>query len=110
MFSQQIPAALRLSKLCKEVIPSAITVLGGPHASSQPLLMLKESTIDYVVMGEGEERFYRMLCSIEAGEPVEVEGVLQSEEDAKLLKSNKKNIVDKINYRFFGDLYVFSEK
>tara|TARA_Y100000588_G_scaffold391134_1_gene498845 strand:+ start:212 stop:1723 length:1512 start_codon:yes stop_codon:yes gene_type:complete len=90
MFSQQIPAALRLSKLCKEVIPSAITVLGGPHASSQPLLMLKESTIDYVVMGEGEERFYRMLCSIEAGEPVEVEGVLQSEEDAKLLKSNKK--------------------
>tara|TARA_Y100000590_G_scaffold470064_1_gene661734 strand:- start:10098 stop:11807 length:1710 start_codon:yes stop_codon:yes gene_type:complete len=26
------------------------------------------------------------------------------------LKSNKKNIVDKINYRFFGDLYVFSEK
>ena len=51
MFSQQIPAATRLSKLSKKVLPTAITVLGGPHASSQPLDMINVPTIDYVVVG-----------------------------------------------------------
>ena len=61
MFSWQIDAAIYLSQCCKNACPDAITILGGPHASSFPLDMVMQSTIDYVVMGEGEERLYQLL-------------------------------------------------
>ena len=99
MFSQQIPAATRLSKLSKKVLPTAITVLGGPHASSQPLDMINVPTIDYVVVGEGEERFYQMLCAFEAEETISLQGVLNSEDDLKLLQPNKRAPV-----KFIDDL------
>lgn len=89
MFSWQIDAAVRLSQVVKLVDPEAVTVLGGPHASTFPKEMVVEPTIDYVVMGEGEERLYSMLVALDAGEPIQIQGVLNCEEDASLLRKNK---------------------
>lgn len=90
MFSWQISAAVELSKVSKSVRPEAVTVLGGPHASTFPVEMVKEPTVDYVVMGEGEERLHQMLLALEAGEEISIQGVLHSEEDAGLLRPNKR--------------------
>lgn len=97
MFSWQIKAAIRLAEISKQACPTATTVLGGPHASSFPLEMVKEPSIDYVVMGEGEERLYQLLQALENGEPVSLQGVLATEEDANLLRPNKKAPIKFIN-------------
>lgn len=90
MFSWQIKAAIRLAEISKQTCPRAVTVLGGPHASSFPLEMVKEPSIDYVVMGEGEERLFRLLQALEKDESVSFQGILAAEEDASLLRPNKK--------------------
>lgn len=90
MFSWQIDAAIHLSQICKETCPDAVTILGGPHASSFPLDMIREPTIDYVVMGEGEERLYQFLQAWEKGNPIQIQGVLGKEDDLNLLRPNKK--------------------
>lgn len=97
MFSWQIKAAIRLAELSKKICPKAVTVLGGPHASSFPLEMVKEPSIDYVVMGEGEERLYQLLQALENGEAVSFQGILATEEDANLLRPNKKAPIKFIN-------------
>lgn len=97
MFSWQINAAIALSNLCKKTCPDAITVLGGPHASSFPLDMIREPSINYVIMGEGEERFYQLLQALEKGKSISFQGILGNEDDANLLRPNKKAPIYFIN-------------
>ena len=63
MFTWQIDQALLVARICKQTNPKIFTVIGGPHVSSFPLDSIKEKDIDYVVMGEGEERFYELLLA-----------------------------------------------
>ena len=41
-------------------------------------------------MGEGEERIYNLLMTLQRGEEVSIQGVLGKIEDKELLRSNKK--------------------
>jgi|TARA_B100001964_G_scaffold239078_1_gene305742 radical SAM superfamily enzyme YgiQ (UPF0313 family) len=90
MFSWQITNAFEMAKIAKRACPKSIVVIGGPHASSFPEKTLNEDCIDYVVMGEGEERIYELLTTLERGEEVSIQGVLGKIEDNKLLRKNKK--------------------
>jgi len=90
MFSWQIQGALEAARISKKTCPRAVTVLGGPHASSFPLKMIEEEALDYVVMGEGEHRLHYLLEALEKGEIVSSQGILGCAEDANLLRPNKK--------------------
>ena len=90
MFSWQIDNAFQMAKTVKKVCPNSIVIIGGPHASSFPEETLNEDCIDYVVMGEGEERIYQILMSLEKNEEVSIQGVLGKIEDKQLLRNNKK--------------------
>jgi len=90
MFSWQIANAFQMAKTVKKVCPNSIVIIGGPHASSFPEETLNEDCIDYVVMGEGEERIYQILMSLEKNEEVSIQGVLGKIEDKQLLRNNKK--------------------
>tara|TARA_B100000029_G_C17601258_1_gene965839 strand:- start:3588 stop:5135 length:1548 start_codon:yes stop_codon:yes gene_type:complete len=97
MFSVQINAALDTAKLCKEVYPSATTVLGGPHASTFPSEMVENEHLDYIVVGEGEQRLQIILESIEKGEKPSGQGIIGCKEDLTLLKPNKRAPIRFIN-------------
>ena len=88
MFSAQFERALRTAEIVKEQLPDAIVVIGGPHASVFPLDVLAHPAIDYVVVGEGEERLHALLQCIEIGEQPQIQGVLGRQEDAGLLRKN----------------------
>lgn len=45
-------------------------VVGGSHPTIAPKQVLKCSTIDYVIMGEGEVAFPRLLDALERGSPL----------------------------------------
>jgi len=49
----------------KEVLPQAIMVAGGPHASAMPKLLLKH--FDYVIVGEGELAFLKLVKKLLSG-------------------------------------------
>ena len=52
------------TKIIKDVSKYIITILGGVYAMSNPKRAMEDKNLDYVVMGEGEERFYEFLMAI----------------------------------------------
>jgi magnesium-protoporphyrin IX monomethyl ester (oxidative) cyclase len=58
-FTCQVEHAIRVGDIVKEIDPSILTVVGGPHVTAVPVDFLEEAqNIDIAVMGEGE---YTML-------------------------------------------------
>ena len=105
MFSWQIGNAFQMAKIAKKACPKTIVIFGGPHASSFPEETLGEEAIDYVVMGEGEERIYQILLALQNNEEVQIQGVLGKIEDKELLRKNHKGeIVKKAPINFINHL------
>ncbi len=55
MFSCQWPATRRLIEAVRESFPNRPIVLGGEHGSGMPEVVFDQSSVDYIVAGEGEE-------------------------------------------------------
>ncbi len=59
--------SFRLAKLVKAISPNSLIVMGGPHASALPELILRHyGEVDVVVRGEGEETFLDLLRKYES--------------------------------------------
>ncbi|PTD94755.1 hypothetical protein C9439_00830 [archaeon SCG-AAA382B04] len=56
--TEQYLNALQISEAIKKVDPTTKTVLSGSHPTSRPKEVAKESSVDFVIIGEGE---YAML-------------------------------------------------
>lgn len=54
-------SAVKLAAEIKKINPSAWTVFGGFHPSAVPNDCLEEDAVDQVVVGEGEEAFFKIL-------------------------------------------------
>jgi anaerobic magnesium-protoporphyrin IX monomethyl ester cyclase len=57
---------LRLNERLKKVLPDAISVIGGPHATFFPEVIERDG-VDVVVVGEGEDAFRELITCIERG-------------------------------------------
>lgn len=66
---------VEILKWCKKHYPKKPTILGGVHATFLSENSLKEPFIDYVVMGEGEERLPKLLDAIFHHEEPKIDGV-----------------------------------
>lgn len=58
------PSAIRIAKKIKEKNKNVLTVFGGIHVSSLPS-SIKEGSIDFIVLGEGEYSFRDLIKCIE---------------------------------------------
>jgi len=56
--------ALKISAEVKKILPSVICIFGGYHVSAIPEVYKNHKEIDFVVMGEGEKPFFRLIESI----------------------------------------------
>ena len=72
-----IDMTLKLAGLLKKVLPRVMVILGGPEVSYDPLeVMQKNSFIDYIVQGEGENTFRTLLIALLSHAPVNtIEGL-----------------------------------
>ena len=61
LFSTQMKKALGVTEYIKSVYPAAKIVIGGPHATSKPDEFLASSSVDAVVIAEGEVTFCELL-------------------------------------------------
>jgi magnesium-protoporphyrin IX monomethyl ester (oxidative) cyclase len=58
-FTSQVENAIRVANIVKDIDPSILTVVGGPHVTAVPVEFLEEAkNVDIAVVGEGE---YTML-------------------------------------------------
>lgn len=59
------PAALRASKIAKNVLPDVKVVLGGVHPTIEPKITLENRYVDFVVRGEGEVVMEQLMTELE---------------------------------------------
>lgn len=91
-----IPAQ-KIAKLVKEVLPDCTLIVGGVHAETMPERMLRNSAIDAVVRGDGEEP----VRAIMEGEPFsKIPGL-----SYRVGRSVRNNHVQELNYDL--DKYPF---
>ena len=63
-YSMHVLRCLEVAALAKEILPSCRTVVGGHHATLEPV-DFQEPQIDYIVCGEGTSAFRALLAQIE---------------------------------------------
>jgi anaerobic magnesium-protoporphyrin IX monomethyl ester cyclase len=72
-----VPAALQALKVAKEVDPTIVTIIGGPH----PTFMYGEifadeaNQVDFILRGEAEETLPELLAALPSGRLDEVQGI-----------------------------------
>jgi radical SAM superfamily enzyme YgiQ (UPF0313 family) len=91
MFTAQIDRAYALADLVKAALPETIVVIGGPHVTVFPLEALARPSIDYVVLGEGEERFTSVIACLLEGDDATGEGIIGRSEATDLPKDTGAN-------------------
>lgn len=68
----QIISARRIAAGVRRVCPQTKVVIGGVHATSLPEDVLRDPNVDFVIRGEGEKPFFKLV----SGEPLESIGGL----------------------------------
>ncbi|MEN9342192.1 MAG: hypothetical protein RIQ54_448 [Candidatus Parcubacteria bacterium] len=63
----QLGEAIEIAKYSKKHYPEKPIIWGGVHVTFQPVQSLRESFVDYVVIGEGERRFVHLLNALRTG-------------------------------------------
>lgn len=93
MTGPQISSALRISRIVKEMgdIP---VVWGGPHPSILPKQTLENPLIDYVVIGEGEASFLRLVDSLNKGRPLDLASGLGYKRGGKIRVNLPSELID----------------
>jgi anaerobic magnesium-protoporphyrin IX monomethyl ester cyclase len=99
MFSSLWPMTRGIVEHVRTRFPDALVVLGGEHGTALPELVLRTSSVDVVVLGEGEETFVNLLRARRDGTSLrEVKGIAfrDGEEVVNTGLSARKRDVDSI--------------
>ena len=120
LFSTYSEEAIDVARCVKEVSPEVVTVLGGIHPTLFPEYVLQSPFVDYVVRGEGETSFFRLIKALKTGKRqnvVGIEGVVSKdkhgcvmsdinvEKDIDLIPDRK--LLDPAGYRIGKKNYTF---
>lgn len=70
-FTAYIENAKEVARIVKKVDKNIKVIMGGPHASVAPKDFLKENTVDFVVMAEGEYTILKILRYLEGKDKIE---------------------------------------
>ncbi len=71
MFSSYWPMVRTIIAALRERFPDRPIVLGGEHGTGLPALCLEQTSLDAIVMGEGEETALELADAIAAGRPLD---------------------------------------
>jgi anaerobic magnesium-protoporphyrin IX monomethyl ester cyclase len=91
-----VPAALEALAVAKSVDPGIITLIAGPHPTFmyEEILGDKDSSVDYVLRGEGEETLPELMAAAVSGDPATVRGVAFKHEGEIVATPMRPHIAD----------------
>ncbi len=84
------------AKLAKEANPEIKTVFGGVHATSLPEYVIKNSDVDYVVVGEGEYVFGELCDFINKRGDLPKKGILYKKE-GKIINTGRGEFISDLD-------------
>lgn len=84
--------SLKLAKIIKEFDDSISIIFGGFHPSLFPKTVIKEPTVDYVAIGEGEYTLLELANLIvnNSGKIEEINGIMYKTPDGNLKKTSER--------------------
>ncbi len=98
-FSVQYNPTRDLITAIKEWNSGILTIIGGTHSSAQPEDVLRQTTVDYVVLGEGEETIVELLDKLNHSKSLlDIDGLAWRENKSIRVNEKKRFIceLDKI--------------
>ena len=75
------------SRLFRSEFPRALILAGGPHPNAAPEHVLKNSSVDFVVLGEGEQTVLQLTQRLGRGEEIEGLPGLACRRDGKMISN-----------------------
>jgi len=90
--------AHNVCRLVKKIDPAIFVVLGGAHCSISPETELKDSNVNAVVFGEGEETFYELVYRLSNNFSIEnILGMAIRNKDGKIIKNNSRQFLNDLD-------------
>jgi len=71
LFSSLHGQVIEVARAIKQAFSQAKVIVGGPHASALPEILLRETAVDYVGIGEGEKLMSELAMRLCDNEPFE---------------------------------------
>jgi anaerobic magnesium-protoporphyrin IX monomethyl ester cyclase len=89
-------AAMEIARKVKLLDEKIKVVLGGPHPSIMPEQVLGETSVDYVIAGEGEETIVELLRYILEGrsDPAEIPGLAYRDRNGAVRVNGRRALLD----------------
>jgi len=76
--------AIKVSRLTKEINPNIHVIWGGVHPTIFPDMCLSESSVDYVVRGEGDYKIVDLVDGLNNGVNINKIGGISYKQDGKI--------------------------
>lgn len=87
-------SSLEIAKAVKEVLPEAKVIFGGPHAHLYPLESISFRSVDYVVVGEGEETIAELLNYWNQPDKViGIRGLYYKSNEGSIIHTESRNLI-----------------
>ena len=101
-----IPSTFILANVVKETLPKASVVVGGPSASTCTEYLMQQGSIDFLVLGEGEEAMLELaeyIINKPYGlEPKDIRG-LTYRDGGKVVSTQRRPLIENLNDIPFPD-------
>ena len=94
----EVPAALKISKICKTYNPQMPVVWGGLHPTFLPEQVLRYGPVDIVVKGEGEMTFLE-ICNTLRNKETDLSGIagISYQNDGKVFHNEPRTLIEDID-------------
>lgn len=77
----------------RKAFPHSIIIAGGEHATAAPELCLKQTPLNFIVLGEGEEIIFELVDAIKKNnDPKDITGIAYLENDLVIKTPRKKRV------------------
>ncbi len=70
LYSSQFPFVRKICQISKEINQDTLTIVGGTHPTFLPEESLVEESMDFIVLGEGEDTIQKLLKKIRTGQDI----------------------------------------
>lgn len=107
--SDNYPWALNLSDRIKKVLDVPI-VFGGVHPSSVPEYVIQQPSIDYIVIGEGEEALVDLANNLENKKVCEKIPNIWTKNGLEVIKNEVRPLIQDLNALSLPDKDIFYNK
>ncbi len=104
--TKTLSESLKIAKIAKDY--GSTVVIGGPHPTLCPEDTLKNDSVDFIIIGEGEIGFYELVDAIYHNKPYEnISGIGYKDKQGKIVITPKDNWITDLDSLPFPDRSIF---